>query len=162
VSELTIDAEPIDSSGALSILHAAVDELSRRYGGGDDAPHSSLEELAAPIAMFLVARLDAHPVGGVGLRPIGDPALGVAEVKRLWVRPDLRRAGVAAALMAEIEKRALASGYRRLYLETGWAQPEAQALYLKLGWTPVDEYPLGAFSHDEAYLFTKPLREVFV
>jgi len=162
VTELTIKAEPIDSSGALSILHAAVDELSRRYGGGDDTPHLSLEELAAPNGMFLVARLGGYPAGGVGLRPIGDAALGVAEVKRLWVRPDLRRGGVAAALMAEIEKRALVAGYRRLYLETGWAQPEAQALYPKLGWTPVDEYPLGAFSHDEAYLFTKPLGEEFV
>jgi putative acetyltransferase len=157
VPELTIDAEPIDSSGALSIFHAALDELSRRYGGDDDAPHFSLAELAPPLGVFLVARLESHPVGGVGLRPIGDPALRVAEVKRLWVRPDLRRAGVAAALMTEIERWAHTAGYRRLYLETGWAQPEAQALYPKLGWTPVDEYPLGAFSHHEAYLFTRPV-----
>jgi N-acetylglutamate synthase-like GNAT family acetyltransferase len=94
----------------------------------------------------------------VGLRSISDPALRVAEVKRLWVRPDLRRAGVAAALMAEIENRARQSDYQRLYLETGWAQPEApQALCPKLGWTPVDQYPPGAFNHHEAYLFTKPV-----
>jgi GNAT superfamily N-acetyltransferase len=155
VTNLTIDVEPVDSSGALCIFHAAVDELNRRYGGADDAPHFSLDELAPPRGFFLVARLDAHPIGGVGLRSIGDPALRVAEVKRLWVRPDLRRAGVAAALMAEIENRARQGDYQRLYLETGWAQPEAQALYPKLGWTPVDEYPPGAFNHHEACLFTK-------
>jgi GNAT superfamily N-acetyltransferase len=157
VSELTINDEPIRSSGALSIFHAAVDELDRRYGGIDEAPHFNLEELEPPLGMFLVARIDAHPVGGVGLRSISDRTLGLAEVKRLWVRPDLRRAGVAAALMAAIENRAREAGYRQLYLETGWAQPEAQALYPKLGWTPVDEYPPGAFNHHEAYLFTKPV-----
>jgi GNAT superfamily N-acetyltransferase len=157
MSELSIDDEPITSSGALCIFHAAVDELDRRYGGADDAPHFSIEELEPPRGLFLVARMDAHPVGGVGLRAIGEPSLRVAEVKRLWVRPDLRRAGVAAALMAEIENRARLAGYERLYLETGWAQPEAQALYPRLGWTSIEEYPPGAFNHHEASLFTKPV-----
>lgn len=154
---LTISEEPIDSSGALSIVHAAVDELNRRYGGTDDDTHLCLSEFEPPLGLFLVARVDTHPAGGVGVRPIGEPALAFGEIKRLWVRPDQRRSGVAVALMADIEERARIVGYRQLFLETGWAQPEAQAFYPKIGWTSIAEFPPGAFSHPGAFRFTKML-----
>ena len=92
--ELVIDDELITSHGALSVYHASIDELNRRYGGSDEDRHLHVEELMAPLGAFLVARLDGHPVGGVGLRPISDPALHIGEIKRLWVRPDQRRCGV--------------------------------------------------------------------
>lgn len=155
--ELTIDAEPIDSSGALSVLHAATDELNRRYGAVDDDMALHLDGLRPPSGDFLVAREDGHLVGCVGLRTISDPDARLGEVKRLWVRPDLRRAGVAAALMHAIERRARELGFRRLYLETGPAQPEAIAFYPKHAWTPVPDFPPGAFTHHSALRFTKDL-----
>ncbi len=157
MQSLSISDEPIESSGALSVLHAAVDELHRRYGGTDEGPRLGTDELKPPLGVFLVARVDGHPAGGVGLRPIGDPALRVGEVKRLWVRPDLRRSGVASALMIDIEQRARDLGYRQLYLETGDAQPEAKALYPNIGWHSVDAFPPDAFSHPNASRFTRIL-----
>jgi GNAT superfamily N-acetyltransferase len=157
VLSTTINDEPIDTSGALSVFHAAVDELNRRYGEHDDAPRMTLDELMPPLGLFLVARVDGHPAGGVGVRPIGDPAQHLGEVKRLWVRPDLRRGGVATDLMSAIETRARQLGYERLYLETGPAQPEALAFYVKTGWIPVEEFPPGAFTHPDSHRFTKAL-----
>jgi GNAT superfamily N-acetyltransferase len=165
VSELTINDELITSSGALSMFHGAVDELIRRYGmiegdidpGSDNSFHLTLEELLPPKGLFLVARRDSHPVGGVGIRPIGEPSLEFAEVKRLWVRPDQRRTGVGEALMRRIQERARGLGYQRLYLETGPLQPEALALYQTSGWEPVDDFPKGAFSYEHAYRFTRAL-----
>lgn len=153
----TTEEELITSSGALSVFHAAIDELTRRYGGSDEAKHLSVEELLPPEGVFLVSRLDAHPVGGVGLRRIAAPDLNYGEVKRLWVRPDLRRQGVGATLMRTIEHTAVRLGYRQLYLETGYAQPEAVELYRTTGWTPVEAFPAGAFSYPQAYRFTKVL-----
>lgn len=152
---LDIVEEPIDSSGSLSVFHAAVDELHRRYGSSDDASMFDADELKSPRGTFLVARLEGDLAGGVGLRPIGSPDSHVAEVKRLWVRPDLRRSGVATALMNAIEEWARAAGYRRLFLETGYAQPEALAFYPKSGWSVVDEFPSGAYSHQGASRFAK-------
>lgn len=157
MSELIIDDELITSHGALSVYHASIDELNRRYGGSEEDQHLHIEELMAPLGVFLVARLDGHPVGGVGLRPISDPALNIGEIKRLWVRPDLRRQGMGLQLMQEIEVRARQLGYRRLFLESGYAQPEALELYRSNDWIPVEEYPPGAHSYPLANRFKKDL-----
>jgi GNAT superfamily N-acetyltransferase len=157
VSHVTIIDEPITSHGALSVYYAAVDELDRRYEGSDEGSHLQVDELKPPEGLFLVARFDGHPVGGVGLRSIGDRALKLGEIKRLWVRPDLRRRGVGARLMTEAEDRARALGFLQLYLETGYAQPEAVELYQQSNWTPVKDYPPGAYSYPKAFRFTKVL-----
>ncbi len=154
---ITIHDEPVEASGPLSVIYAAVDELERRYGNADDAPHLNYDELRPPRGVFLVARDGGHLAGGVGLRPIADPALATGEIKRLWVRPDLRRHGVAQALMESIVERARELGYRRLYLETGPAQPEALAFYPRIGWAPAAGFPPGAFTHPGASRFTLAL-----
>jgi GNAT superfamily N-acetyltransferase len=157
VSELVINDELITTSGALSVFHAAIDELNRRYGGSDEALHLQLDELVAPQGLFLVARLDDHPIGGVGVRSIAEASLHLGEIKRLWVRPDQRKNGVGKKLMDEIEVRAKKAGFLQLYLESGYAQPEALALYETTGWARVDEFPRGTWSHPGAYRFTKIL-----
>jgi len=157
VQEFTIAVESIDSSGARSVFHAAVDELARRYGPGADDRYSMADELREPEGFFLVARAAAHLAGGVGLRPIADPRQRFGEVKRLWVRPDLRRQGLAEALMDAVLLEAKARGFLQVYLETGDRQPEAHALYQKMGWTPVEAYPAPAPSHPGAFLFMKHL-----
>lgn len=157
VLSLTIDDESIDSSGALSVFYAATDELNRRYGALDNDTHALLADLRAPRGIFLVAREGGHLAGGVGLRRISRPELRLGEVKRLWVRPDLRRSGVAASLMKEIETRSRELGLRQLYLETGPAQPEAVSFYPKQGWLSVPEFPPDAFTHHLALRFTKDL-----
>jgi GNAT superfamily N-acetyltransferase len=157
VSDLVIADELVTANGAQSVYYAALDELNRRYGGSDEDKHVAFAELSPPRGLFLVARVDEHLVGGVGLRPISDPALEVGEIKRLWVRPDCRRLGYGIALMNEIEERARQLNYRRLYLESGYAQPEALELYRRSGWEAVEEYPPGAFSYPIANRFTKLL-----
>ena len=154
---LSINDEPIASSGAQSVYQSAIDELTRRYGASDATWQLDLDEFTSPLGIFLVARVDTHPAGCVGVRSISRTKLHLGEVKRLWVRPDLRRSGVAAALMDEIEERARTAGYRQLYLETDEAQLEARTLYPKLSWIQVDDFPPGAFSHPQAFRFTKVL-----
>ncbi|WP_028049751.1 GNAT family N-acetyltransferase [Cellulomonas sp. URHD0024] len=67
----------------------------------------------------------------------GLPTVRTAEYKRIWTSSAHRRRGLARAVLAELEVRAAALGYERLYLTTGPRQPEAAALYLATGWTPL-------------------------
>ena len=59
--------------------------------------------------------------------------------------------------MDEIERRSRALGYGRLYLETGYAHPEALSFYATIDWTPVEEFPPGVFAHHQSSRFTKAL-----
>jgi GNAT superfamily N-acetyltransferase len=146
--ELSIAAEPFDAPGPQSIVLAATDEFDQVYGVGNRGAHDLKEgDFLAPRGVYLVAREERHLAGGVGLRSILEPALGIGEVKRLWVRPDLRRRGVARALMDAVLTRADELRYSTLYLETGPRQPAAKALYVALGWEQVDTYPEGAHTH---------------
>lgn len=150
---LAVAAEPVTSPGALSVIYSALDELARRYGPGADADHLDLDEMVPPRGVFVVAREDSHVVGGVGVRTILEPERHTGEVKRLWVRPDLRRRGVGAALMEAVVTAARDIGMRELYLETGFLQPEAIAFYAAIGWRSVDSLPEGAFSYPSAHRF---------
>ncbi|MEV0680694.1 GNAT family N-acetyltransferase [Actinosynnema sp. NPDC050436] len=58
-----------------------------------------------------------------------------AEFKRIWTHSDHRRRGLGRRVVAELERAAARSGYRRVYLTTGPRQPEAVGLYLATGYT---------------------------
>jgi GNAT superfamily N-acetyltransferase len=62
------------------------------------------------------------------------------EVKRMFVRTEHRRKGHARRLLAALEDRARAQGFRRVLLETGLVQPEAIALYKSAGYAPVEGF----------------------
>lgn len=59
---------------------------------------------------------------------------GLAEIKRVYVDPNARGAGIASALIRRLEEEARARHLTKLWLETGVRQPAAIALYEKLGY----------------------------
>jgi GNAT superfamily N-acetyltransferase len=152
--DVHIAAESFTGHGPQSIVLAALDEFDRLYGHDGRGAHDlSALDFEPPSGVYLVAREDGQLAGGVGLRQIADPTRGIGEVKRLWVRPDLRRHGVARQLMDAIVAEALARRYVELYLETGPLQPAAHQLYDRLGWERVERYPEGAHVHDTGFRF---------
>ncbi len=116
----------------LQVLVAEVQaEYVARYGGPDGTPIDA-EAFAPPSGMFLLGLIDGEPVACGAYRRHEDE---VAEIKRMYVRADWRRRGIARELLTELEARAAEAGYRRAVLETGTEQPEALALYPSAGWT---------------------------
>jgi len=63
------------------------------------------------------------------------------EIKRMFVRLDFRKRGIASKVLAELEIWAKEAGYTYTILETGKNQPEAINLYQKLGYTIIPNYP---------------------
>ncbi len=109
-------------------------EYVERYGGADEAPVDPAE-FAPPGGVFVVGFADGEPVASGGFRRHSEQ---VAEIKRMYVVEDRRGVGYARRLLAELEARAAAVGYRRIVLETGLRQPEAIALYESSGYQPVE------------------------
>ncbi|MEU4762123.1 GNAT family N-acetyltransferase [Actinosynnema sp. NPDC023794] len=90
---------------------------------------------------------------GGGGRCVHAPRPAHAELKRIWTHSRHRRRGLARRVLAELEREAVRFGYARLYLTTGPRQPEARALYLATGYTPLfdltaEALPLLPFEKD--------------
>ena len=76
------------------------------------------------------------------------------ELKRIFVHPQHRRKGISPLLMRELESWASSMGYKTSVLETGFNQPEAVALYKKLGYQITERY--GPYKDmEESLCFTK-------
>jgi putative acetyltransferase len=110
--------------------------MIRRYGEGFGAVDPA--SYRAPAGTFVVAYLEDELAGCGGLIRVD---AGLAEVKRMFVRPAHLRRGVGRALLTAIEARARRLGYRELRLETGIRQPEAIGLYRSAGWSAIPCYP---------------------
>ena len=83
------------------------------------------------------ATAPAKAVGCGALRELGD---GAAEIKRMYVRPHARGAGVSRRLLAALEDEARRRGLGTIRLETGTGQPEAMALYAGAGYTEIEGF----------------------
>ncbi|QNK60539.1 GNAT family N-acetyltransferase [Paenibacillus sp. PAMC21692] len=87
--------------------------------------------------VFAVAYMDGRPVGCGGIRSLdGD----IAELKRFYVVPDVRRAGIAGKVYRFLEKRAVEQGHSRLRLETGEPQFESIGFYRKQGFYEIERF----------------------
>ena len=102
-----------------------------------------LEGVYRAPGVLLLAYLDEVPVGCVGLRPYGSPA--VAELKRLYVRPDQRRRGAAHSLLASALDHAAGVGFRRLVLDVLESRTQVVALYRTHGFRPIPPLTASVF-----------------
>lgn len=115
-------------------------EYTSRYGPNDELSSYPDDEFTASRGgAFLILVEDGLTIAGGALRRYDERT---AEFKRIWTHPGHRRRGLGAAVVRELEHTAVRRGYRRVYLTTGPRQPEATALYLAAGYTPL--YDLGA------------------
>ncbi|WP_062300138.1 GNAT family N-acetyltransferase [Demequina maris] len=114
------------------------EDLARRY----DSPDLVLETTFPTMVDSLVGYAeDGEPVASVVLRwsPYATGA-GSLELKRLFVRPGHRGHGHSKVMMGAAEAIARRAGATRIVLETGTAQPEALALYERLGYDRIASY----------------------
>jgi putative acetyltransferase len=110
-------------------------EIERRYGTPDSEPGPA--PTSDDIAVFYVAYSDGVAVGCAGLR---ERDASEAEVKRMFVLPAHRGAGVSTALLAQLEQFGRERGYARLVLETGTEQPDAVRFYEREGFTRIPNF----------------------
>ena len=76
----------------------------------------------------------------VGCGAFREYTANVAEIKRMFVRPEWRERGIAGKILTELETWAKELNFSECVLETGLKQPEAVRLYKKSGYEIIPNY----------------------
>jgi GNAT superfamily N-acetyltransferase len=154
-------ANPITDRAALLALNTeymawVVDGLKQSTGAAPPVimrmglvPYvaSVLDKLCAqtpPQGVFYVVMLDGAVAGMGGLRRVGDAAdgasAGVAEIKRVYVRPAFRGRQLGRAIVQRLMADARGFGYQRVCLDSAPFMQAAQRLYEALGFVDCAAY----------------------
>ncbi len=135
------------SPAALTAVSAYFAELDQRFPDGFDAGDQGAKDadlLSPPNGVFVVAlasggESDGERVGCGGVQTIvADIAYG--EIKRMWVHPDWRGAGLGSRLLRHLESLAAGLGHRTVRLDTNDTLVEAVAMYRRAGYTEIERY----------------------
>ena len=138
MSELVARRTSGTDPGALRIVAAMAAEVADLYGGPLPTGSSATpEELSPPGGGFVVLERDGRALAGGGLKRL---AGGVCEIKRMYVVPEFRGAGLGTRLLAELEGLARDLGHALARLDTGARQPGAQRLYERAGYAAIPDY----------------------
>lgn len=145
----TVTPEPHDSPVAAALWRAYYTEVSDRYyllHEGRRTEPAELErevagadwsELTLPKGRLLVARYGDDPAGTAGVRLLDTDT---AELKRVFVREELRGKGGGPVLVRAAEDAARALGAVRMILDTRNDLTEARALYARLGYEETEPH----------------------
>jgi GNAT superfamily N-acetyltransferase len=138
MSDQFVYASPLDPR-AKPLIDDLIFEYDSRYGDFFDRDGAAAElnryppeAFAPPHGNFLLLIRGDETIAGGAFKHYDDQT---AEFKRIWTRRDLRRQGLARRIVVELEAQALRQGYSRIFLTTGFRQPEAKQLYLTNGYT---------------------------
>ena len=140
MSSVRIESVAIDEPAVLELIGELDAELHDLYPEAG-AVHDSLDaaEVSAGRGVLLAAvdetTGDLLGCGAVRLR---EP--GVAEIKRMYVRPHARGRGIGRALLGALEAEAEALFADRVVLETGARQLEAVELYRRAGYVEIERF----------------------
>jgi len=134
--DVTIAPEPFDTTDAQRLIRELDHGLAQLYTPDQRfGPNFNAAQIAGGRGTFLVARIDGRAVGCGAIRLLEGTT---AEVKRMYVEPELRGRGVGREVLDALERTGRELGVTRLVLETGVHQHAAIALYKKAGFAQCD------------------------
>lgn len=129
-----------DDPIAAPMLAELEHEYDSRYGTAWGEPASAelsrypVDAFSPPRGAFLLLLEQGAPIAGGAFKTFGPRT---TELKRIWTAATHRRRGLARRVVLELEAEARRRGFTEVYLTTGPRQPEAVALYLATGYTPL-------------------------
>ena len=142
VRAATVQLRRVDPRSA--VARRAVDEyfaeLNSRFPRGFDAAAARAADAAAVgdgAAVFVVASSDGLPVGCGGVQQL---TAATGEIKRMWVHPAWRGAGLGSRLLRHLEAEAMELGYQTVRLDSNGTLTEAITLYERAGYHRIARY----------------------
>ncbi|NJK81366.1 MAG: GNAT family N-acetyltransferase [Chloroflexaceae bacterium] len=144
---IVITRERPDTADAMALIAELEAVLEPLYPSA--SRHGfSVEKLLNEGVAFFVLRYTGALTGCGGILLAGDV---YGELKRMYIRPQFRGAGLGTALLHHLAAYAQEQGMRLLRLETGIYQTEAIRLYERYGFRRVP--PFGLYREDPLSIF---------
>lgn len=132
-------SQDVADARALFLAYAAALSVDLAYQNFEEELAALPGAYGPPGGVLLLARdIAGRPVGCVALRALALD--GHCEMKRLYVVPDSRGAGLGRALVEAVIGEARRLGYVRMCLDTLPDMTFALALYLACGFEPIGAY----------------------
>ena len=141
---------PADDAAMAAVIRTVMPEF------GADGPGFAIHdpEVAAMAeaygragaAYFVITDEVGRLLGGGGVAPLVGGRPDTCELRKMYFLPELRGQGMGKAMTHHCLQAGRALGYTRCYLETLTGMDAAQALYRKVGFTPLCA-PEGATGH---------------
>ena len=140
----TFETVAWEDARAVALRQLMDTEMNERYRRPEPEPAEVVAKRQLSLAVdpalvkatVLVLDADGTPLAHAALRVLR----GDWEVKRVIVVDGQRGRGIGRALMNHLEEIATVGGAPRLILQTGDRQPDAVALYERVGYTPIAIY----------------------
>ncbi len=149
------DGDAQDLIGLITLCFA-------EYAGCFFDPHGDMPDIVRPAAsklalygQFLVAEDERGRV--CACISVDFPEAGVAEIHRLYVRPDQRGRGLGKLLTGRMEAFARERGAARMVMWSDTRFTKAHRLYGRLGYVRGVSRSLGDISHSREFFFEKDL-----
>lgn len=117
--------------------------------GDDLKKYEKYNEFDKPHVVILLIDSD-NPIACASYRKCRE---NTVEFKRVYVKPEFRKRGIAYRLIKELEKDAISKNFRYSYIVTGMNNFAAIALYEKLDYELTDKF--GQFKDDETVICMK-------
>lgn len=146
-SMVVIEPCPPNDPRARACVRAYARDVARRFDDGFDPALSNPvrdEELAPPAGVFLLATLNAEPVGCGAVKLHRDAP---AEIKRVWVADSVRGLGIGRRMLSELERYAAERGWTAVRLDTNRNLTEAIAMYRAAGYREVEAFNTERYAH---------------
>jgi putative acetyltransferase len=153
--------EKPDNGGVASLIKITMTELGIVGPGAslnDPETSSIYEAYTAPRAAYFVLCDDSRDaiVGGAGIGPLNNSDSAICELRKMYLRPEVRGFGYGKALLARCLDAARQFSYSKCYLETMNVMDRALQLYFQAGFKQLSE-PLGHTGHIVDRFYMKDL-----
>ena len=154
--EITIQPiEEIHDTAMAQIIRRSLEEFGANKPGTvyfDEETDHLTRLFRTPGSSYNVALHNGQLLGGAGVFPTKGLEPGMAELVKMYIRPEARGIGLGERLMHLCMEQAREMGYSKLYLETLPELTRAIPLYIRLGFETIPEQ-LGRSNHSGCSVF---------
>lgn len=132
------DYDPLDRDAVIALVSRVLGEFGfeSNVAGVERDLREAHERYAGDRAGFWVLEDGGEVVGTVAIRPKDERT---CEIKRLYLRPDVRGSGLGQRLYEHAESFARRAGYERIWLDSSRRFTRARKLYERNGFVLLEE-----------------------